>query len=48
MPKRLIWMRDSPATKVKVDGIETVFDSDGRTVSVPLTTFSKRTQVEVE
>jgi len=48
MPKRLIWMRDSPVTKVTVDGVETAFDADGRIVSVPLDASSERTKIEVE
>lgn len=48
MPKRLIWMRDSPVTRVTVDGVEAAFEADGHSVSVPLGTFGERTRVEVE
>ena len=47
-PKQLVWMRDSVATTVRVDGVEVPFGADGRTVTVPLNTLSDTTKIEVE
>jgi hypothetical protein len=47
-PKRLIWVRDKPVTRVTVDGVETGFEADGRTISVPLGPFGEQTTVEVD
>jgi hypothetical protein len=48
MPERLVWTRDSPVTKVTVDGVDAPFETDGDAVIVALNTLNERAKIQVE